>query len=82
MLMLLLTALAAETLLAEGLTLKLRFARKVVRVLVDLVRVRRLMVSETDEQLILPLKTLIRKTASKCLHLKWTVKKFNVTKSF
>jgi hypothetical protein len=38
----------------------------------------RLTVSKTDEQLILPLETLIRKWASRCLLLKWSVKKFNV----
>jgi hypothetical protein len=37
-------------------------------------------VSKTDEQLILPLKTLIRKRASRCLLLKWSVKIFNLTK--
>jgi hypothetical protein len=41
---------------------------------------RRLTVSETDEQLILPLKTLIIKRASRCLLLEWSVKKFNLTK--
>jgi hypothetical protein len=41
---------------------------------------RRLTVSKTEEQLILPLKTLIRKRASKCLLLKWSFKIFNLTK--
>jgi hypothetical protein len=41
---------------------------------------RRLAVSKTDEQLILPLKTLIRRRASRCLLLKWSVRKFNLTK--
>jgi hypothetical protein len=40
----------------------------------------RLTVSKTDEQLILPLKTSIRKRASRCLLLKWSVKKCNPTK--
>jgi hypothetical protein len=41
---------------------------------------RRLTVLKTDEQLILPLKTLMRKRASRCPLLKRSVKKFNVTK--
>jgi hypothetical protein len=55
--MLLQTALAAETHLAEGLALKLRCTVKVEKSLTDLVGMRRLTVSKTDEQLILPLKT-------------------------
>jgi hypothetical protein len=74
------TALAAETQLAEGITLKLRCTVKVEQFLIDLVGMRRLTVSKTDEQLILPLKILIRKRASRCLLLKWSVKKFNLTK--
>jgi hypothetical protein len=68
--MLLQTALAAETHLAEGLTLKLRFTLKVEKFLIDLVGMRRLTVSKTDEQLILPLKILTRKRASRCILLK------------
>jgi hypothetical protein len=41
---------------------------------------RRLTVSKTDEQLILPLKTLLRKRASRFILLEWSVKKFNLTK--
>jgi hypothetical protein len=41
---------------------------------------RRITVSKTDEQLISPLKTLIRRRASRCLLLKWSEKKFNLTK--
>jgi hypothetical protein len=78
--MLLQTALTAEIHLSEGLTLKLRCTVKVRQSLIDLVGMRRLTVSKTDEQLILPLKTLIRKRASRCLLLKWSVKKFNPTK--
>jgi hypothetical protein len=78
--MLLQTVLTAETHLAEGLTLKLRCTVKVEKSLTDLVVMRRLTVSKTDEQLILPLKTLIRKRASRCLLLKWSVKIFNITK--
>jgi hypothetical protein len=78
--MLLQTALAAETYPAEGLTLKLRCTVKVVLSLTDLVGMRRLTVSKTDEQLILPSKTLMRKRASRRLLLKWSVKKFNLTK--
>jgi hypothetical protein len=37
-------------------------------------------VSKTDEQPILPLKTLIRKRASRYLLLKWSGKKLNLTK--
>jgi hypothetical protein len=51
------TALAAETHLAEGLTLKFRCTAKAVYSMTDLVSMRRLTVSKTDEQLILPLKT-------------------------
>jgi hypothetical protein len=50
--MLLQTALAVETQLAEGLTLKLRCTVKVAKSLIDLMGMRRLTVSETDEQLI------------------------------
>jgi hypothetical protein len=79
--MLLQTALAAETHLAEGLTLKLRCTVKVEQsVSARPGGNRRLTVSKTDEQLILPLKTFIRKRASRCLLLKWSVKKFNLTK--
>jgi hypothetical protein len=68
--MLLQTALAAEIHLAEGLTLKLRCTVKVEWSLIDLVGIRKLTVSKTDEQLIFPLKTLIRKRAYRCLLLK------------
>jgi hypothetical protein len=78
--MLLQTALAAETHLAEGLTLKLRCRVKVEKSLTDLVGMRRLTVSKTDEQLILPLKTLIRKRTSGFRLLKWSVKIYNLTK--
>jgi hypothetical protein len=80
--MLLQTALTAETHLAEGLILKLRCTVKLEKSLTDLVGMRRLTVSktETDEQLILPLKILIRKRASRCLLLKWSIKIFNLTK--
>jgi hypothetical protein len=63
--MLLQTALAADTHLAEGLILKLRCTVKVEKSLTDLVGMHRLIVSKTDEQIILPLKTLIRKRASR-----------------
>jgi hypothetical protein len=52
---------AAETHLVAGLNLKLRFTVKVEKSMIDLVGMRRLTVSETDEQLTLPSKTLIRK---------------------
>jgi hypothetical protein len=78
--MLLQTALAAETYPAEGLTVKLRCTVKVEQSLIDLVGMRRLTVSKTDEQLILLLKTLIRKRASRYFLLNWRVKKFNVAK--
>jgi hypothetical protein len=55
--MLLQTALAAETHLAEGLTLKLRCTVKVEQSLTDLVGMRKLTASKTDKQLILPSKT-------------------------
>jgi hypothetical protein len=55
--MLLQTALAAETHLAEGLTLKLWCTVEVESFLTDLEGMRKLTVSKTDEQLILPLKT-------------------------
>jgi hypothetical protein len=63
--MLLQTALAAETYLAEGLTLKLRFTVKVESSLIDILGMRRLNESKMDEQQILPLKTLIRKKGIK-----------------
>jgi hypothetical protein len=78
--MLLQSALAAETHLAEGLILKLQCILKVEKSLRDLVDMHRLTVSKTDEQLIFPLKTLIRKRASRYLLLRWRVKKFNLTK--
>jgi hypothetical protein len=78
--MLLQIALAAGTHLAEELTLKLRCTVKAEKSLTDLVGMRRLIVSKTDEQLIFPLKTLIRKRASRYLLLRWSVKKFNLTK--
>jgi hypothetical protein len=59
------TALAAETHLAEGLTLKLRCTVKVESSLTDLVGMRKLTVSKTDEQLIFPFKTFVRKRASR-----------------
>jgi hypothetical protein len=40
------------------------------RIVFDLVGMHRLTVSKTDEQQISPLKTLIRKRASRCLLLK------------
>jgi hypothetical protein len=78
--MLLQTAFAAETHLAEGLTVKLWCTVKVEKSLTYLVVMRRLTVSKTDEQLVLTLKTLIRKRASRCLLLKWSIKIFNLTK--
>jgi hypothetical protein len=69
------TALAAETHLAEGLTLKLRCTVKVEYSVTGLVGMRKLTVSKTDEKIILPLKR-----ASICLLLKWSVKKFNPIK--
>jgi hypothetical protein len=50
------TALAAETHLAEGLTLKLPCTLKVEQSLTEIVGMRRVTVSKTDEQLIFPLK--------------------------
>jgi hypothetical protein len=54
--MLIQIALAAETHLAEVLTLKLQSTVNVEKSLTDLVGMRRLTVSKTDEQLFLPLK--------------------------
>jgi hypothetical protein len=67
--MLLLTALVAETHLAERLTLKLRLTVTVEYSLIDLLGMRRQTESKMDEQQILPLKTLIIKRASRCLLL-------------
>jgi hypothetical protein len=44
------------------------------------VGIGRLTVSKPDEQLIFPLKKLIRSRASRCLLLEWSIKKFNLTK--
>jgi hypothetical protein len=72
------TILAAETHLAEGLALKLRRAGKVKESLMDLEGVRKLTGSKMKGQAMLPLNALIRKTASRCLLLKWRGRKFKL----
>jgi hypothetical protein len=62
--------MAAETHLAEGLALKLRRAEKVEKSLMDLEGIRKLTESKIEGQAMLPLNTLIRNTASRCLLLK------------
>jgi hypothetical protein len=66
-------ALAAETHLAERLTLKLWLTTKVEKSLILLEGIRKLTVSNMEEQLILFLNTLIRKTASRCFLLEQRV---------
>jgi hypothetical protein len=66
-------ALAAETHLADGLTLKLWLTTKVEKSIIILEGIRKLTVSNMEEQVILFLKTLIRKRASKCFLLEYTV---------
>jgi hypothetical protein len=74
------TVLAAEAHLAEGLALKLRGAEQVEKSLVDLEGMRKPTESKMEGQVMLPLKALIRKTASRCLLLTWRGRKFNVSK--
>jgi hypothetical protein len=74
------TVLAAETHLAEGLALKLRRTEKVEKSLMDLEGIRKLTESKMEGQAMLPLNALIRKTASRCLLLKWRGRKFNLAK--
>jgi hypothetical protein len=54
-------ALAAETHLADGLTLKLWLTTKVEKSLIIILGIRQLTVSNVKEQLILFLNTLIKK---------------------
>jgi hypothetical protein len=74
------TVLAAETHLAEGPALKLRRAEKVDESLMDLEGMRKLTESKQERQAMLHLNSLIRKTASRCLLLKWRGRKFNPAK--
>jgi hypothetical protein len=46
----------------------------------DLEGTRKLTESKMEGQAMLPLKALIRKTASRCLLLTWRGRKFNLTK--
>jgi hypothetical protein len=62
-------ALAAKTHLSEGLTLKLWLTTKVEKSLILLEGIRKLTVSNMEEQLILFLNTLIRKRVSRCFLL-------------
>jgi hypothetical protein len=62
-------ALAAETHLTDGLTLKLWFTKKVEKSLILLEGTRKLTVSNMEEQQILFINTLIRKIASRCFLL-------------
>jgi hypothetical protein len=61
--------LAAETHLADGMTLKLWLTAKVEKSDILIEGIRRLTVSNVGERLILFLTTLIRKRASKCFPL-------------
>jgi hypothetical protein len=63
------TVLAAETHLAEGLALKLRWTGKVGKSLMDLHGMRKPTESNMEGQSVLHLKALMRKTASICLLL-------------
>jgi hypothetical protein len=62
-------ALAAETHVAGGLTLKLWLTTNVENSLILLEVIRKLTLSNMEEKLILFLNTLIRKRASKCFLL-------------
>jgi hypothetical protein len=62
-------ALAAETHLAEGLTLRLWLTTKVEKSLILLEGIRKLTVSHMEEQLNLFLNTLIRKRTPRCFLL-------------
>jgi hypothetical protein len=62
-------ALAAETHLADGLTLKLWLTTKVERSVIIVVDIRKLTVSNMEEQLILFVNTLIGERASRCFRL-------------
>jgi hypothetical protein len=61
--------LAAETHLTDGLTVKVLLTTKVEKSLILLEGIRKLTVSNMEKQLILFLKTLIRKRASRCFRL-------------
>jgi hypothetical protein len=64
---------AAEKHLADGLTLKLLLTTKVEKSLILLEGIRKLTVSNVEEQLILFLNTLIRKRALRCFRLERSV---------
>jgi hypothetical protein len=63
------TVLAAETHLAEGRALKLRWTEKVEKSLMDLEGMSKPTESKREGQAMLTLKALMRKTASRCLHI-------------
>jgi hypothetical protein len=65
--------LAAETHLVDELTLKLLLTTKVEKSLILLKCIRKLTVPNMEEQLILFLNTSIRKRASRCFRLEWSV---------
>jgi hypothetical protein len=46
----------------------------------DIEGMRKLTESKMERQVMLPLKALIRKTASRCILLMWRGRKFNLTK--
>jgi hypothetical protein len=62
-------ALVVETHLVDGLTLKAWLTTKVEKSLIILVGIRKVTVSNMEEQLILLVSTLIRKRALRCFCL-------------
>jgi hypothetical protein len=72
------TVMAADTNLAEGLALKLRWTERVEKSLMDLEGMRKLTEFNMEGQAMSHLKALMRKTASRCLLLTRREKKFNL----
>jgi hypothetical protein len=64
----------------RGTGLKVTKSRKVKKSLMDLEGIRKLIESKMEGQSMLPLNALIRKSASRCLLLKWRGRKFNLAK--
>jgi hypothetical protein len=74
------TVLAAETHLVKGLALNLRRTEKVEKSPMDFEGMHKLTESKMEGQAKLPLKALMRKTASRCLFLTLRGRKFNLNK--
>jgi hypothetical protein len=65
----------------RGTDLNVTMNKKVEKSLTDLEGMRKPTESNTEGQAMLPLKALIRKTASRCLFLMWKGRKFNLSKT-